>query len=106
MNYIKINNDKIMDDLVIEIDKGKESNDNNKNEEIRLEESDSSSSDIKEINNCRNSEIKIPKSKNKLNLNNENEKITQKEGIKSERKKVEVLLMLILQIIFIKISKI
>ena len=41
---------------------------------------------IKEINNCRNSEIKIPKSKNKLNLNNENEKITQKEGIKSETK--------------------
>ena len=86
-NKIEINNDKIMDDLVIEIDKGKESNDdNNKNEEIRLEESDSSSSDIKEINNCRNSEIKIPKSKNKLNLNNENEKITQKEGIKSETK--------------------
>ena len=64
----------------------KGNNNNISNAVIDLKESDSSSSDIKEINYGGKSEIKLSKGKNKLSKDIENGKIEPKERIKSESK--------------------
>ena len=89
-NPSELENNKIITDMIIEIEEGKQNSDDNNNNisnaVIDLKESDSSSSDIKEINYGGKSEIKLSKGKNKLSKDIENGKIEPKERIKSESK--------------------
>ncbi len=89
-NPFELENNKIITDMIIEIEEGKQNSDDNNNNisnaVIDLKESDSSSSDIKEINYGGKSEIKLSKGKNKLSKDIENGKIEPKERIKSESK--------------------